>query len=36
MSVATDSCGSFYVTVNALDTPSPGSPLRVYVVKGSP
>lgn len=33
MAVAADACGSIYTTVNALDLPSPGSPLRVYVVK---
>jgi hypothetical protein len=34
--VAADACGSIYATFDALDTPSPASPLRAYVVKVSP
>jgi hypothetical protein len=33
MAIAADGCGSIYTTVNALDQPSPGSTLRVHVVK---
>jgi hypothetical protein len=33
MAVAVDACGSIYTAVNALDQPSPGSALRVHVVK---
>jgi hypothetical protein len=36
LDVATDTCGSIYVTANALDVPSPASALRVYVVKLTP
>jgi len=34
--VAADACGSIYATFDALDTPSPASALRAYVVKVSP
>ena len=36
MSITADACGSVYVTVNALDLPTPGSTLRAYVVKIAP
>jgi hypothetical protein len=35
-SVAVDSCGSLFMTFNLLDTPSPASPIRAYVVKLAP
>ncbi len=34
--VATDACGSIYASIAALDSPSPGSPVRSYLAKITP
>lgn len=34
--VATDACGSIYASIAALDSPSPGSPIRSYLAKITP
>lgn len=34
--VATDACGSIYASIAALDSPSPGSPMRSYLTKITP